>query len=187
MTPQQPKPPGGQKISLFYALFPDAETAAAISRLTQQLQAQHGLKGKALTDERFHVSLHWLGDYIGAVPEDVLAQAREAGAAAPAPAFDIAFDHVHSFSGKFTRPLILLSKEQNSALKDFNKALGQAMADVGLGQWVTKSFKPHLTLLYDKQGIPAEPITPVRWAVKDFVLVQSLIGKSHYDRLESWA
>ncbi len=120
------------------------------------------------------------------MPDDVVALARQAAAATAFPAFDVTFDQAFSFSGRFAKPLVLLSREQNPALKEFNKTLGQAMASVGLGNWVAKSFKPHVTLVYDKQGVPAQPIAPLRWTVKDFVLVRSLVGLSHYDRLATW-
>jgi RNA 2',3'-cyclic 3'-phosphodiesterase len=50
---------------LFFAIFPDADTAARIARLALQLRSEHGLRGTPLKQERFHVTLHHLGDYAG--------------------------------------------------------------------------------------------------------------------------
>ena len=172
--------------NLFFALFPDAETAARLAALAQQLRTQHGLKGKALDAERFHVSLCSVGTYDGDVPESILSQARRAAASLTFPVFDVAFDHARSYPKVQNKPVVLVSNDANAALNALHRTLGQALTRAGLGRWVAKAFTPHLTLLYDTREIHTEHIANVRWTAREFVLVRSLIGKGHYDRLGAW-
>ena len=47
---------------LFFAIFPDSDTAAKISLLAQTLRHEHALRGKLLRPERLHVTLIRLSD-----------------------------------------------------------------------------------------------------------------------------
>jgi 2'-5' RNA ligase len=47
-------------------------------------------------------------------------------------------------------------------------------------------FMPHVTLLYDRQTVDAQGITPVSWRVTEFVLVHSLLGQSRHIVLGRW-
>ncbi len=81
---------------LFFAIFPDPDTASSIAALVQALHCEHELHGKPLRPERFHVTLHHLGDYVG-LPQDVVASAKEVSNRVKGPMFDVAFDSVLSF------------------------------------------------------------------------------------------
>lgn len=48
------------------------------------------------------------------------------------------------------------------------------------------NFVPHVTLLYNRFSIPEQPVSPIRWPMSEVALVLSHIGKTHYDRLQSW-
>ncbi|MEE7547768.1 RNA 2',3'-cyclic phosphodiesterase, partial [Xanthomonas sp. Kuri4-1] len=63
---------------LFFAAMPDADTAAGIARITQDLLASGQVQGKALASERLHVTLHHLGDYAGGLPPSLVARAGQA-------------------------------------------------------------------------------------------------------------
>ena len=74
---------------LFFAIFPDATAAARIAQLAQHLRDEHGLKGRPLATERFHITLHHLGDYVG-LPQSVVAAAGDAAVAVAMPPFEVA-------------------------------------------------------------------------------------------------
>lgn len=167
---------------LFFAVFPDAQTAARLAALAQDLRAELGLKGMPLAMERFHVTLHHLGDYDG-LPRDRVAQARQAGAAVSAAPFEVAFDR----AGSFGRPLVLQGDDGLAGIRAFQQALGLAMAGAGLGRRVEKAFTPHVTLLYDEQIAPTRPVTSIGWIVNELVLVHSLQGKTQHIALDRWA
>jgi 2'-5' RNA ligase len=179
----EPTPPTDR---LFFAIFPDADAAARIAKLAERLRGKGGLKGKPLATERFHVTLHHLGDYIR-LPQDIVAAAREAAAAVTAPPFDVLFDYAVSFVGRpRNRPFVLRGGDGVAALMAFQQSLGLAMRKAGLGRWVDQRFTPHVTLLYDDRFVDEQRIEPIGWAVHEFVLVHSLLGRSEHIPLERW-
>ena len=70
-------------------------------------------------------------------------------------------------------------------MREFHRKLGETL-QVELGLPVARSFTPHLTLGYDEKIIPEHPIQPVSWTVRDFVLIQSSVGRSHYTTIGRW-
>jgi len=51
---------------------------------------------------------------------------------------------------------------------------------------VKSSFNPHMTLLYDSCALQARTIDPVRWTMTEFVLVDSLRGRTRHVPLARW-
>ncbi len=49
------------------------------------------------------------------------------------------------------------------------------------------AFTPHMTLLRDAHVLPEQPVTPVGWMAREFVLLQSLIGKGLHVELGRWS
>lgn len=171
---------------LFFALFPDPANAQHISHTTQQLQREHGLRGKPLEPQRLHITLHHLGDTVG-LPAQVVAAAQQAAQSVRATAFDVSFERAESFAGRpRQRPFVLRGEAGLVDLLGFQKALGLAMAKAGLGRWVEARFTPHVTLLYDDQLVGPQPIEPIRWRVAEFALVHSLLGQHRHVMLGRW-
>ncbi|MDP2449481.1 MAG: RNA 2',3'-cyclic phosphodiesterase [Polaromonas sp.] len=171
---------------LFFAIYPDAAAAAQIARLAQQLRAEHGLQGKPLKPERFHVTLHHLGDYAG-LPQDLVAAACGAAASVAAAPFDVTFDRVASFtSAPRNRPFVLRGDDGLAPLAAFQQSLGEALKKTVLGRWAKPGFTPHVTLLYDDRSVPAQAVTPVSWTAREFVLVHSLMGQTLHVPLARW-
>src|SRR5689334_6773355 len=81
---------------LFFAIFPDVETAAGIACHADALRASHQLCGRPLAPVRFHITLHHLADHAG-VRRDIVAMARQAAEAMTAPPFEVLFDRAASF------------------------------------------------------------------------------------------
>ena len=49
------------------------------------------------------------------------------------------------------------------------------------------TFTPHITLSYDKHEVEEEAlIAPIKWTVREFVLIKSFIGKGRYEVLGRW-
>ncbi|WOB06202.1 2'-5' RNA ligase family protein [Piscinibacter gummiphilus] len=181
------EPPRRPTDRLFFALLPDAPAAAAIAELANRLKAEHGLKGRPLATSRFHVTLHFFGDHVG-LPHalvDGLAAAASALRFAP---FDVVFDQAVSFPGRpRKRPFVLRGSEAGlAALMDFRRGLSEALVRQGLGELVDDTFTPHVTLLYDGQLLPPQPVGPIVWRVNDFALVDSLIGQARHVPLARW-
>jgi 2'-5' RNA ligase len=171
---------------LFFALFPGDETASHIAALAASEGKRHGMHGKPLRNDRLHVTLFHLGDWAG-VPEDVVAAASRAADALRAAAFDLAFDTVASFATRRAqKPFVLKAASGNEALRAFHADLAGELRQAGLAQWARGNFEPHVTLAYDRQLVPPQPVEPVAWRAREFVLVHSLLGQTRHVRLANW-
>jgi 2'-5' RNA ligase len=192
--PEQLAPPGSdarpatrpaERHHLFFAIVPDPDTAMRIERLAQRLRVEHGLKGKPLPTAHFHLTLHSVG-FHDTFFERVASWAQAAASTVSMPAFNVAFDHVASFH-RTTRdqPVVLLGSDGAAALKKFHGVLGTTLARAGFTPRLS-SFTPHLTLLYDKREVAKRTIEPIQWFAREFVLIDSRVGKTQHVQLAKW-
>jgi 2'-5' RNA ligase len=170
---------------LFFAVMPDAATAARIAAQAEQLKRTLGLKGRLIEAERLHITLHHVGDHPG-FPPGLVEQAQRAGAAMQAVPFEVAFERAESFAGRPRNRPFVLRGEGHGPLVGFQQALGLQMAKAGLSRWVDGRFTPHVTLAYDDLLVPATPIEPIGWRVDELVLVHSLLGRHRHAVLGRW-
>ncbi len=170
---------------LFFGLFPDAETAARIAVLGEELKRKHGMKSRVHPVDRLHVTLFHLGDFPG-LPKDLVRKATAAAEGLKAAPFEAAFDHATSFAGRpKNRPFILKGSDAGLAdLQAYRAALGLALA--GQGVKTSGAFTPHVTLLYDDPIIEPDPIAPISWTVRELVLVRSLLGQGVHEHIGRW-
>jgi len=192
---------------LFFSIFPDQAAAVRIANTAEHFRRAYGLKGAPLLTDRFHVTVHGLGNYDG-LPRGVVAKAIAAGMAVKSMPFEVAFDRVTSFAAKaiaagmavksmpfevaFDRvtsfagsnALVLCGGDGVDGLVMFHQSLAIAMWNSGL--CASLQFMPHITLLYDGRRIEEQFIEPIRWTVRDFVLVHSLRGRTMHIPLERW-
>ena len=103
--------------------------------------------------------------------------------------FDVLFDRAESLGdagqpGK--RPLVLAGGKGLAALRAFQRILGGSMSDAGIGRYARSAFTPHVTLLRDESFVPTHPVRPVRWRVRELVLIDSWQGLTRYDVLGRW-
>jgi 2'-5' RNA ligase len=177
---------------LFFALFPGNEAVMQIANVTQQLRDEHGLTGKSLSNDRLHVTLHHVGDYAGGLPQGLVETVKEAASKVAATAFDVTFDRAMSFLGRpRNKPFVLRGNENSdgglATLMAFQKAFYLAMCRAGLqGPRANAKFAPHVTLMYDDQGIPEQAVAPISWSAHDFVLVHSLLGQTKHIHMGHW-
>jgi RNA 2',3'-cyclic 3'-phosphodiesterase len=171
---------------LFFAIFPDADAAARIAQLALQLRGEHGRHGTPLKQERFHVTLHHLGDYAG-LQQCIVAMASQAAAAVALPPFDLAFDRAASFCcTPRNRPFVLRGGDGVAAVTALQRALGMEMTKAGLGRWAKPAYTPHFTLLYDDRCVAEQAAPTIGWTAHEFVLVLSLIGQARHVPLARW-
>jgi 2'-5' RNA ligase len=177
---------------LFFALFPSEEAIPQIVKTSQQLRDEHGLTGKSLSNDRLHVTLHHVGDYAGRLPNGLVETAQEVASKIAMLAFDVTFDRAMSFAGSpRNKPFVLRGNERQdgglAALMGFQKAFYLAMCRAGLqGPRANAKFAPHVTLMYDSQGVPEQAVESIRWTAHDFVLVHSLLGQTKHIHLAHW-
>jgi RNA 2',3'-cyclic 3'-phosphodiesterase len=181
-------PPPALRDSLFFAILPDASAASRIAKIAEQLRSAHGLKGKTLRSDHFHVTLHHLGNYAG-LPPDVVTVAEDVAAfiASAMPPFDVAFDYAESFSSApRNRPLVLRGGDGLIALTAFQQVLGTPLKRTAVRRWLKPAYTPHLTLLYDDRSVPHQAVETVSWTARELVLVHSTVGQGRHVHLGRW-
>ena len=167
--------------SLFFAIVPGTLARASIGAVTQDLRNKHALTGKPLA-ERLHVSLHGIGEY-PSFPDEIAARAIEAAASVAMAPFEVTFDRAMSFAGKAGQLPLVLVGEATDGVAALQQALGGVLAKAGLA---ARRSTPHLTLLYDVRRVEEQPVAPIGWTVREFVLVHSLLGRGLYKSLGRW-
>lgn len=172
---------------IFFAVRLAGGAADDAFALAGQVRTEHGLRGRLIPTDRLHVTLHWLQDH-AVFPDELVTQAGLAGRRVEIERFDVTFNRIESMGDEtHGGPLVLRGSDGLAALRRLQRALGAAMIDAGLGQYVRSSFKPHVTLLYDDGFVAPQAVDPIGWTVTEFVLVHSIIGKSKHLELGRWA
>jgi 2'-5' RNA ligase len=171
---------------LFFCVMPDDAAGGEVMQLGDRLFVQHRLGGSRLRRDRLHMSLHPVGDYPRLPTKVIYAASRAARAVLMAP-FEIRLRAVQSFEPaphkRNRRPLVLLG-EGGDALPTLFRTLGAAMLQNGLK--AAGAFTPHMTLSYGPQPVPTQPIEPIRFLAKDFVLIHSRLGLTRYEVIDRW-
>jgi RNA 2',3'-cyclic 3'-phosphodiesterase len=156
---------------LFFALWPDPVLKAAIAGAARTPARPHG--GRRARDESLHLTLLFLGE----VAPDAEARLAKAAAAVRTPAFDLVLDRVGSFFR--ARVLWIGPSEVPPALPALRAALEAAARKAGVA-FDPKPLVPHVTCYRDvRKALEPAPVTPVRWPVRGFALIQSVGGQYH--------
>jgi len=171
---------------LFFAIFPQPPAAETGRQFGQDLSNQHGLSGRLESTDRLHITLDHIGDYHG-LPVGIVDSAIQAAAKINQPAFEVVFDRAGSFAGAPGKnPFVLQGDNDATALHDFRFILTNTLRAAGVPSKSGKQFTPHITLLRDARLVSEHPITPLRWIVREFVLVHSLLGRTKHIPLARW-
>jgi 2'-5' RNA ligase len=137
---------------------------------------------RAVRADRYHLTLQFLGDY-EALTEGMQASlvAAATQVAAP-PAFELLLDRVGSFGAG--RVVWLGCGDVPPQLERLHRQLGEALADAGMAPRVEAGFVPHVTVHRNARRPIDGRLQPLRWQVRDFVLVDSTAGE--YRLLGRW-
>ncbi len=171
---------------LFFAVMPDPAAIDAIGHRIESLRHDEPLTARALMPQRWHVTLHHLGDFAG-IPPSLLERAYEVASQVDATAFEVRFDQAGSFGGRSRHhPLVLRGDTgANAPLFALQRQLGLRLARAGMGH--DDRFVPHLTLMYDRIRLENRPVAPVGWRVREFVLIRSFLGQTRYEFEGRWS
>jgi RNA 2',3'-cyclic 3'-phosphodiesterase len=175
----------GSGDAIFLAIQPPSSTIPCLSRLAWHLHDKHRLQGQPPRPQCFHNSLLFAG-YHGQLRPETRDALINAAATVRMPPFRVAFDYVMSFRNGQTRALVLRGDEGVEGLHWLRDKLVAATIDIrGLAP-VSRSFTPHLTLLYDEQEVREEPVEEISWTVTEFVLIHGIRGASRHIVLARW-
>ena len=169
---------------LFFAIFPDADTAAAIAGFAAATRARHGLDGRPVPAELLHVTVNYLGTF-PELPVPLVAAAKVAAGRVESAPVPVEFDTVASFDSRRKRYPLVLRGCDNGPLRMLQRALTDALVAT---RAITgpEPFEPHLTLLRDRRLLPAEATAPIGWTARELVLVLSVPGEGRYEALARW-
>lgn len=158
---------------------PTEDVLELIRQTTRDLSRRHGLTGRPRPDDVLHVSIAGFGPYT-MIPFAHVNALRHILSRLEFGEFDIYFDRAASFHGSHGNPLVLYSDDGNQALVELQKSVGKLLEPY-FGKPARGTYRPHMTLLYDRRKIVGEWIeAPVRWRVRELVLVESFQGRTEH-------
>ena len=165
---------------LFFALWPDAATRKRLESAVAGLRARHAAAGRWLDPARYHLTLHFLGQF-APLPPALVARACAAAQDVDAPAFTLRLDRAGSFAHR-DFPWWLGCATPPPALFELWRQLGSALDRAGVPRESRRDFVPHLTVLRRARAAPAVTVLePLAWPVDAFVLVASAAGPAARD------
>lgn len=172
--------------SLFFALQPDDSVATQLMQAARRAKAA-GLFADARPAHTHHLTLHFLGAY-SEFPPALVREAKAAAASTRCAPFEFTLDRIESFGRAEKAPCVLLTSEADDApLRGLHDVLGAMLRAAGIGRCLERrQFAPHVTLAYARPGSAPLHVEPIIWPVREFVLLESLVGRSTHNRLGVW-
>lgn len=170
----------GETARLFFALWPDPATRAALEATTRRAHAAYG--GKPTRGDTLHLTLRFLGDVALARIPTLCASA----AGIRAPAFTLVLDHIDCWC--HNRIACLGGRETPGALGALVAALDDLAVEAGLPR-ETRPYRPHVTLARGATCGQENPAPEkLLWTARDFVLVRSSLrtAGARYQQLGRW-
>lgn len=173
----------GKPQRVFFALWPDAATAARLHALAQEQHQR--LNGRVSREDSLHCTLVFIGNIdAGRLPD-----LRAAADGIQSPGFRMTFDQTGCWG--HNKIAYLGMRQMPEALKHLQNTLVTRLKTAGFNT-EQREYRPHLTLLRKAECTGAtkeNPATePVGWAVRDFVLVRSSlsVNGSRYEQIGQW-
>jgi len=159
--------------NLFFGLLPGAHTRNRMTLEVERLRVAHDLQGRWIKPARYHMTLHYLGTF-SELPEELVSRACQGASEIRMPEFDLVLDR----AGHFAQGVGWLGSAVTDArLQQLWEELRVALTRVHVRIQGHAAFKPHVTVLRDaRRGLPADPIEPIVWPVRDFALIDSQLG-----------
>jgi 2'-5' RNA ligase len=185
-APRKPRGDAFEGDRLFFAIRPSQTAKEKARAVATHYRGDFALKGE-LRFELLHMTLTMVAEE-AELSEHVIFAARQAAATISGAPIPIRLDRIMSFrrEGK-SRPLVLHGEGGRPALTRLHLGLGIGMHNAGLRHNVSNAYTPHMTLLYDRRGVPpAELEEPVCWTADEFLLIRSELGKSTHHVVDRW-
>jgi 2'-5' RNA ligase len=170
---------------LLILVKPDEDAAVRIARIADELAAYLGFTGRLVRPELLHFTIHPIGLYAG-VPRSIVDAVGLCANTVRMRPFTVSLNVARNFHRKSGIPLIVLCGDDGVlGLRTLHDALGAALTKT-LGSARRSSFEPHMTLSYRAMRIPDTPIEPINFTIREFTLVNSLVGQGRHVTLSRW-
>lgn len=144
---------------VFYALWPDDATRAALVRL------QTGIHGRIVRSENLHLTLAFLGEQ----PAESLPALQDVLLHLPPSAFTVTLD-CYGFFAKLRIAWVGM-RETLPSLITLQQELTARLA--AMGHPPETNFKPHVTLARESRPIDGAPQPPIVWRARCVALMHS--------------
>lgn len=155
-----------QRARVYFALWPDADTARELHAAAATLRAACG--GRPMSVDTLHLTLAFVGD----IPRVQIPQLLSLAGEVTCPDFTVSID----MAAYWARQHLAWGgpSQTPDALADLAAQLTQRLQTEGLPV-DRREFKPHVTLVRRcERAVEERAIGPVTWKVERFVLVESL-------------
>lgn len=160
---------------LFFALWPDDPTRAGLGAAAAHLRQRLRPVGRWVAAHRYHLTLHFLGDY-PAYPAALVQRAVEAASRVHSQQFELVMDQAGSFRNRAI-PWWLGPAQPSQPLKQLWRDLRDALQELAVPYDTKLRLAPHVTVLHEAdQMIAVTPVPAVRWKVDSFALIHSHLG-----------
>ncbi len=166
VDPQLAPPPlstsRDSRLRLFYALWPDAATRAALAAL------QNGIGGRPTPADNLHLTLAFLGQQ----PDAILPLLRTVLASLSAAPLPLTLNH----SGYFPRQRLawIGPEPAPAALLELQQQLTRTLAQHLPHYQMAERFLPHVTLARKVAAAVPAPVASVAWRSSQIALVSSV-------------
>jgi len=163
--------------NLYFALQPDEEAAQALCALDARRQEP----GPPMAPQRLHISLYSLGVHRRFPRQAVVGAVQAAGGVRHAP-FLLELDRLATWGrGLGPLPVVAWADEGVSGVHSLHEVLCGALA--GTAEWRRRrpALEPHLTLWRAHRRLAETFIPPIRWWVREFVLLDSRYGEGRHE------
>ena len=153
------------KLRLFFALWPDPHTRAAIAELAERVAGETG--GRATASGNIHLTLAFLGARPRDTVDELVARARSVEASP----FDLTLDHIDCW--RKNGVAWLGASDMPPALATLRKTLLASLAAMGITD-DRRPFAVHVTLARKVTTLLRYRLpSPVRWPIDNMALVVS--------------
>jgi 2'-5' RNA ligase len=170
--------------TVYFAFKPEPDVIDQVVPVGNHVRAKHGLTG-IVSPSVLHMTICGIG-YFPVLPEKRVETAcRVAGRQITKP-LEMILNRVRThrnWTGK--PPLVAFADSGVPRVDLFRHAFIADLRRSGFS-FTKKLPDPHMTLFYDHHVIAEEPIDPIRWVVRDFVLVHSIYGEGRHEVLGQW-
>lgn len=168
------------RMRLFFALWPPEEVRDGMMAPARECHRRYG--GRLMRPDSVHLTLLFIGE----VPAEQLALLTAAASRVQTASFDLCIDQLACW--KHNGIGFAASSQPPPMLDALATQLRNAVADQGVAH-DNRKFTTHITLLRKlERAFQVQPIPPVHWPVREFVLMQSVPrdGGRSYEILGRW-
>ena len=171
--------------NIFFALRPNGSVLDAIAAAADAIAASHRSIGRRLKRHRLHMTVLHL-DTLTTIPDTYLRHAIDAGDRIAVGPFELSLDIAGSFRTR-DLPWWIGCSQTPHALGDLHRQLHADTRSCVEKSRDDAPFTPHVTIARSNREVLANtPIAPIRWNVEEVCLIDSVMGKPHFDVLRTW-